>query len=125
MGKGLHILNIGIRAQKRPAAVSADSISVSPGQLAFYADGTPQSSTSTYVTASGSWTSETVSDVLTLETLDTGSGIFFSCSPTSYSTSTTVTIYVDYNDMLIYRTGRIRFWRGTAYADLDIEQYAY
>jgi hypothetical protein len=116
MGKGLHILNIGIRAQKRPAAVSADSISVSPGQLAFYADGTPQSSTSTYVTASGSWTSET---------LDTGSGIFFSCSPTSYRTSTTVTIYVDYNDMLIYRTGRIRFWRGTAYADLDIEQYAY
>jgi len=94
-----------------------DSISLDVDYLYFYQDGVPQASGSVYVTASGSWYAKTIS---------LGYGIFFTPYPPSGTTSTNVSITCDYYDPTSgTRSGRIRFWRGSVYADLTVYQVDY
>ena len=112
----VNVASIGSINKIQVVSSVPDSISLNPDTLYFYVDGTPVDTNNIFVTSSGSWT---------VTYLDDGDGIFFSCSPTSHTTSSNVTIYCDINDGGFERYGRIRFWRGSVYAELDITQYNY
>lgn len=112
-----HVQRANIKSIGYVSFVTAapDSISLDIYYLDFYADGTPMTTSSIYVTSSGSWDTTY---------LDDGDGIFFSCSPTSYSTSYGVTISCQWWDSpFLTRSGRIQFARDTAYVDLTIIQH--
>lgn len=112
----VNVASIGSINKIQVVSSVPDSISLDVDYLSFYQDGVPQASGSVYVTASGSWYADYI---------DTGYGVFFSCYPESASGNSYVTIYCDINDGGFERYGRIRFWRGSVYAELDITQYNY
>ena len=112
----VNVASIGSINKIQVVSSVPDSISLDVDYLYFYQDGVPQASGSVYVTASGSWYADYI---------DTGYGVFFSCYPESASGNSYVTIYCDINDGGFERYGRIRFWRGSVYAELDITQYNY
>ncbi len=112
----VNVASIGSINKIQVVSSVPDSITLDAYQMFFYSDGSPTSSNRIYITASGSWYADYI---------DTGYGVFFSCYPESASGNRYVTIYCDINDGGFERYGRIRFWRGSVYAELDITQYNY
>lgn len=113
----VNVASIGSINKIQVVSSVPDSISLNPDTLYFYVDGTPVDTNNIFVTSSGSWT---------VTYLDDGDGIFFSCSPTSHTTSSNVTIYCEPWDVPTFtRQGRIQFTRDSAYADLTIIQYSF
>jgi len=108
----VNVASIGSINKIQVVSSVPDSITLDAYQMFFYSDGSPTSSNRIYITASGSWYADYI---------DTGYGVFFSCYPESASGNSYVTIYCD--DGGFERYGRIRFWRGSVYAELDITQY--